>query len=275
LIKILENFMDWPTIGGKLGLRGPRWHWRLMRWERAYREMLHGGPTGSGTPATWVILAANLLAFSLMIIQGALAGRGIQPLFSPDGYLLIHAGAQYWPLVLAEGEWWRCLTYAYTHGGLIHLAFNMMVLYQVGPAIEGEIGTLRFATLYTLTALTATAAGLWWHPVVPVVGASGSLFGLIGFAIVYYHRVGGPAAHHLRNFMLRWAAFAFVFGLVVGADNAGHFGGAVGGAALGAVLPLGIRGRKTLRSLFNLLGSLCIAATAVSFMLLAWSWLGG
>jgi rhomboid protease GluP len=271
----LENFMDWPTFGAKFGLRGPRWHWRLMRWQRAYQEMLHGGPAGHGTPATWAILAINLVAFSLMIIQGALAGRGIQPLFSPDGYLLIHAGGQYWPLVLAEGEWWRCLTYAYTHGGLIHLAFNMMVLYQVGPAIESEIGTLRFATLYTLTALTATGAGWLWHPGTPVVGASGSLFGLIGFAIVYYHRVGGPAAHHLRNFMLRWAAFAFVFGLVVGADNAGHFGGALGGAALGAVLPLGIRGRQTLRPLFNLMGILCIAATIASLGLLGLSWTGG
>ena len=273
--KALENLMDWPTIGEKIGLRGPRWHWRLMRWERACREMLHGGSAGSGTPATWVILAVNLVAFSLMIIQGAIAGRGIQPLFNPDSELLVYVGAQFWPWVEIRGEWWRCLTYAYTHGGLIHLAFNMMVLYQIGPAIEGEIGTLRFVTLYTLTALTATGAGLLWHPVAPVVGASGALFGLIGFAIVYYHRVGGPAAHHLRNFMLRWAAFAFVFGLVVGADNAGHLGGALGGAVLGAVLPLGLRGRKSLRPLFNLLGSLCIAATIVSFGLLVVSWVGG
>jgi rhomboid protease GluP len=246
-----------------------------MRWERAWREMLRGGQAGGGTPATWAILAVNLVLFSLMVIQGALAGQGLRPLFSPDSYLLVHAGGQYWPLVLSEGQWWRCLTYAYTHGGIIHLAFNMMVLYQVGPAIEGEIGTLRFVSLYTLTALTATGAGLLWHPVAPVVGASGSIFGLIGFAVVYYHRVGGPAAHHLRNFMFRWAVFAFVFGLLVGADNAGHLGGALGGAVLGAVLPLGIRGRQTLRPLFNLLGSLCIAATVVSLALLAWSWLPG
>jgi len=267
--------MDWPTLGAKLGLRGPRWHWRLMRWERAWREMLHGGQAESSTPATWTILAINLVAFSLMLIHGAMAGQGLQPLFSPDAYLLVHSGGQYWPLVLNEGEWWRCLTYAYTHGGLIHLAFNMMVLYQVGPAIEGEVGTPRFVTLYTLTALTATLAGLFWHPVTPVVGASGSLFGLIGFAIVYYHRIGGPSAHHLRNFMIRWAAFAFIFGLLVGADNAGHLGGAAGGAAIGAVLPLGMRGRHTLRPLFNALGALCIAATCIALAMLIFSWIGG
>lgn len=267
--------MDWPTLGSKLGLRSTRWHWRLMRWERSWRDLTRGGQAGGQAPATWAILITNLITFSLMILQGAVAGQGLQPLFSPDGYLLVHAGGQYWPLVLAEGEWWRCLTYAYTHGGLIHLAFNMMVLYQVGPAIEGEIGTFRFFTLYTLTALTATAAGLYWHPIAPVVGASGSLFGLIGFAVAYYHRVGGPAAHHLRNYMFRWAAFAFVFGLVVGADNAGHLGGAVGGAILGLLLPLGIRGRLSLKPLFNTLGILCLAATLGSFVMLVLSWVGG
>lgn len=264
--------MDWPTLGEKIGLRGPRWHWRLMRWERTWRELLRGGQAGNASPVTWAILAVNLVAFTLMLIHGALAGQGIQPLFSPNTGLLLHAGGQYWPWVLNNNEWWRCITYAYTHGGLIHLAFNMMVLYQVGPVIEAEIGTLRFVTLYTLTALTATLAGLYWHPIVPVVGASGSIFGLIGFAIIYYHRVGGPAAHHLRNFMFRWAIFAFIFGLLVGADNAGHLGGAAGGAMLGAVLPLGIRGRQTLRPFFNALGGLCIAATVISLAMLVLSW---
>ena len=269
--------MDWPTIGAKLGLRTPKWHWRLLRWERAWRNLLQGGHANGATPLTWAILAINLAAFSVMVVKGALAGQGLRPLLNPDGYLLLHMGAQLWPLALVEGEWWRCLTYAYTHGGLIHLGFNMMVLYQVGPTIEAEIGSLRFITLYTLTALTATLAGLAWQLLMlkqwaPVVGASGSLFGLIGFAISYYHRVGGPTAHQLRNFMLKWAAFAFVFGLLVGADNAGHLGGAVGGALLGLVLPLGYRGRLTLKPLFNLLGGLSLAATVASLGLLVVSW---
>jgi rhomboid protease GluP len=73
--------------------------------------------------------------------------------------------------------------------------------------------------------------------------------------------------------MFRWAIFAFIFGLLVGADNAGHLGGAAGGAVLGTVLPLGIRGRQTLRPFFNGLGSLCIAATVASLVMLLMSWL--
>lgn len=112
--------------------------------------------------------------------------------------------------------------------GLIHLGFNMMVLFQVGPMLERELGLSRFFTLYTLTALTATGLGYFWHPNVTVIGASGSLFGLIGFSITYFHRMG-PSGKPVRDFMLKWAVFAFVFGFIVGADNAGHLGGGLGG----------------------------------------------
>jgi len=75
--------------------------------------------------------------------------------------------------------------------------------------------------------------------------------------------------------MLKWAAIAFVFGLLIGADNAGHLGGALGGAAFGLVLPLGIRGQQVLRGFFNLLGGLCVLATLASFALLILSWFTG
>ena len=79
-------------------------------------------------------------------------------------------------------------------------------------------------------------------------------------------------AQTYRNHMLRWAAIAFVFGLVIGADNAGHAGGALGGALLGLVLPLGVRGRQFMQPLFNLLGGVCILATLTSLLLLVVSW---
>jgi rhomboid protease GluP len=269
--------MDWKTFFDRLGMNGTRWQWRMMRWERSLREILQGNPSSGSWSAAKGLIAINLLLFGLMVAQGIGGGLGMSTLFRPGGYLLIHSGAQYWPLVLAEGQWWRCITYAFAHGGLIHLAFNMMVLYQIGPMIEEEIGTIRFIILYILTALTATFAGFGWQIIyikqwVPVVGASGSLFGLIGFAISYYHRIGGTMAHNYRNFMLRWAAIAFVFGLIIGADNAGHLGGAIGGALLGLVLPVGIRGRQLMRPFFNTLGAICILATAASLLIMVVSW---
>ncbi len=270
--------MDWKSFFDRLGMNGTRWQWRMMKWERNLRSIMQGNTSGGTWSVSKILICINLLLFGLMVAQGVGGGLGLSTIMNPGGYLLIHSGAQYWPLVLSEGEWWRCITYAFAHGGLIHLGFNMMVLYQIGPMVEEEIGTVRFIILYVLTALTATFAGFGWQIIyikqwVPVVGASGSLFGLIGFAISYFHRVGGPMAHNYRNHMLRWAAIAFVFGLLMGADNAGHLGGAVGGALFGLVLPIGVRGRQALRNFFNVLGTICVVATVASILIMISGWI--
>lgn len=263
--------MDWKRIFDSLGMNGSRWQWRIMRWERNIKALLSGQQLTTGFSLSHLLIGVNVFLFIAMILQGLLDNRGLGIIMNPDVPLLRHAGGQFWPWVFEYGEWWRCITYAYTHGGLIHLGFNMMVLYQVGPMLEREIGVPKFFTLYTFTALTATALGFIWHPNVTVIGASGSLFGLIGFSITYFHRMG-PVGKPLRDFMLKWALFAFVFGFLVGADNAGHLGGALGGAAIGALLPIGIRGRQASTKLFNTLAGLSLLATVASLLLLFISW---
>ncbi len=264
--------MDWKDFFDRLGMNGSRWQWRIMRWERTWKAFWGGDAASAGLSLSRGLIYLNVALFVLMVLAGLLTGRGLSTLLSPDIQLLVDSGGQFWPYTLQFNQWWRCITYAYTHGGAIHLAFNMMVLYQVGPLIEREIGTARFLVLYTVAALGATAAGYAWHPQVVVVGASGSLFGLIGFAVAYFHRVG-PAAHDLRNFMFKWAIFAFIFGIMVGADNAAHLGGAICGAVLGMLLPIGVRGRHKLRSVFNLTAAIAAAATLLSlgFLLVSWT----
>jgi rhomboid protease GluP len=249
-----------------------QWQWRLRRWQRNLRGLFRGDLQQAGISVTGTLIFANLVLFTLMIAQGILAGQKPAIIMNPDTYLLLHAWSQYWPLVLIEGQWWRCLTYAFAHGGIIHLGFNMVVLYQVGPLLENQIGKARFIFLYTFTALTATALGYFWHPMAPVVGASGSLFGLIGFSVVHYHRLG-PQGVQIRNFMLQWAIFAFVFGLLVGADNAGHLGGAIGGAVLGSLIPVSWRRRPLLDKAFNVFAMLSTAAIVCSLAMMILSWL--
>ena len=174
--------------------------------------------------------------------------------------------------MVQHGEWWRCISYAFTHGGLIHLGFNMMVLYQVGPHLEQEIGPSGFISLYVITALAATGLGYLWHPMIIVVGASGALFGMIGFSISYFHRIGGHHGHAQRDFMLRWALFAFIFGFMVGADNAAHLGGAVSGALFGLVYPISMRSRRALSPVTNALAGLSALAIIVSLAFLVLSW---
>ncbi len=75
--------------------------------------------------------------------------------------------------------------------------------------------------------------------------------------------------------MFKWAIFAFVFGLMVGADNAGHLGGGLGGAVFGLLLPMGVRRQGHVSKIFNLLAALCVAAIVGSLALLAFSIISG
>ena len=212
-----------------------------------------------------ILIYANLAMFTLMVLHGTVLGLGMRVILNPSLELLVAWWAQFWPYALA-GEIWRCLSYAYMHGGIIHLGFNMIVLYQVGPLIESEIGWQRFFTVYSITAIFATLAGLVIHPNVVVVGASGALFGIFGFAVSYYHRVGGSLGIQRRNFLFQWIVIALVFGFVVGADNAAHVGGLISGAAFGWLIPTTIRAQRKTDGLFNILAWLLAALTAASLI---------
>jgi rhomboid protease GluP len=265
--------VDWKRFFDNLGMNGTKWQWRIMRWKRQWQQIAQGSnSTTADFPITKLLLLVNLILFSIMVIRGAAAGLGMSTLLHPNTQLLVVSGGQWWPLVVQHGEWWRCISYAFTHGGLIHLGFNMVVLYQIGPQLEQEIGPRGFISLYVLTALAATFLGYIWHPMVVVVGASGALFGMIGFSISYFHRLGGYQAIAQRDFMLRWAFFAFIFGFIVGADNAAHLGGAISGAICGLIFPISLRSRRTLAPVINLASGLSIVATVASLTLLILSW---
>lgn len=227
-----------------------------------------------GRSLVQILIYANLALFTLMALHGTILGLGMQVMLRPPTNLLLFWGGQFWPLVLDGGQWWRCITYAFTHGGLIHLGFNMVVLYQVGPLLEQEIGWNRFLSVYTITALVATVAGLFWHPNTVTVGASGAIFGLIGFSVSYYHRIGGHIGLQRRNFMFQWAVMAFIFGIFVGADNAAHLGGLLSGAAIGWWMPISIRGLKQTDPLFRIAALIFAAVTVISILCIPLSWIG-
>lgn len=263
--------MDWKKLFDSIGMNGTKWQWRIIRWQQQAAQVRKGN-NPFDISASKILLYVNLLLFTILVLRGAMGGHGMNSILTPNSRTLVELGAQWWPLVIDHGQWWRCVTYAFTHGGLIHLAFNMMVLYQVGPQLEREIGTAGFTILYLFTALAATVLGLFWHPGVIVVGASGALFGLIGFSITYFHRIGGRFAHAQRDFMLKWAFFAFIFGLLIGADNAAHLGGVLSGAALGVVFPISIQARRTLAPLINVLFIASVVIISLSLGMLIASW---
>ena len=87
--------------------------------------------------ATIVLVAINLLVFLAEMAQGVLVS-GV------SGSGLVDDGAIYGPAI-ADGEWWRLVTGAFLHAGLIHIAFNMYLLSIIGGSLERYIGSIRFA----------------------------------------------------------------------------------------------------------------------------------
>ena len=266
--------MDWKRFFDSIGLNGTRWQWKIMLWQRKLKQggrSTHGYGGGSAM-ATNILLILNLAFFTAMVLRGMFYGGVFNALLHPGSELLVISGGQWWPWVLEHHQWWRCISYAFTHAGLIHIGFNMMVLYQIGPQLEREIGSAGFISVYVLCTVCATLLGLFWHPDIVVVGASGALFGLIGFSISYFHRVGGQYALAQRDFMLKWALFAFVFGFMVGADNAAHLGGALCGLACGALFPITVRGRQNWRVPINVVAIICTVATGASLAMVVATW---
>ncbi len=82
--------------------------------------------------------------------------------------------------VREDGEWYRLLSSAFLHAGGLHILFNMVALYFLGPSIEREVGALSFTGLYVASALLGSSAYVLLAENRPAVGASGAVFGLFG-----------------------------------------------------------------------------------------------
>jgi membrane associated rhomboid family serine protease len=139
---------------------------------------------------------------------------------------------------------WQLVTYAFLHGGMLHLAFNMFALYMFGGAIEQVFGTRRYLTYYFTcvisAALTQLAFALVSGGVYPTVGASGGVFGLLLAYGIYFpnNRVMllfPPIPLPARVFVLVYAAielFLGVTGTQEGVAHFAHLGGMIGGFIL-------------------------------------------
>jgi membrane associated rhomboid family serine protease len=119
------------------------------------------------TQVVRTLLIANIAAFFIQATQPALARVFV---FVPQ---------------LALMRPWSIITYMFLHGGLMHLAFNMLALYFFGPRIEERIGSRRFTTLYVLSGISGALLSFALAPGASLIGASAGVFGVM-FAFAYY-----------------------------------------------------------------------------------------
>jgi membrane associated rhomboid family serine protease len=141
---------------------------------------------------------------------------------------------------VAAGQYWRLLTSEFLHGGLIHLALNMVALYLFGPVAERVLGTSRFvATYVTLAVGASTFVYLFSAPNDLTTGASGAIFGLFGLVFVLMIRAG----QDVRSLLVLLAINAFI-SLQNNISWQAHLGGFLAGVALGGVYGYAPRGSR-------------------------------
>ena len=193
-------------------------------------------PSASTIGVTQIILGINLAVFLGM----ALATSSVMGFTGLD---LVRWGANYGPYTLS-GEWWRLLTSVFVHGGIIHIAFNMWCLWNLGALCEALYGPGTYATIYLLCGVGGSLGSVIWHSFgPPSVGASGAIFGLAG-ALLAAFKLGEFSVPRsaLSGTLRSLGAFVFynlIFGAAIrGVDNAAHIGGLITGLILGALIAL-------------------------------------
>jgi membrane associated rhomboid family serine protease len=237
------------------------------------QQVRHAGGTagrGGQTPATFTLIGVNVALF-----VGQLAAGGGATSFDGGGSLFtegalcgnaIGSGGFCGNVLTEGGEWWRIITGGFLHGGFLHLALNMFVLYILGTLIEPAIGTVRMVAIY-FVALVAGSLGalLLSDPAQFTVGASGAIYGLFGATIIVARDRG-------LNQIVSQLGFWLVLNLVLtfsvpGISVGGHLGGLVGGA-VAALVVLTAERRSAGRSMLGL-ELTALSALAVAFFAVA------
>ena len=173
-----------------------------------------------------------------MTILAACVAIGVATLVSPAIEAELGRRFAHFNVLVEAGEWWRLLTHAFLHVGLMHLAFNMYALYLFGPELEGKVGSLPFALLYAASAVGGgVAAFLFAGPEYVAVGASGAIFGLFGaWLFVAYRMRHSPGGRNLLSQLIAMLAINLALPLLL--PNIGwlaHLGGLVTGAVVAAI----------------------------------------
>jgi len=188
---------------------------------------------------TWIV-GINVLLYAASILldpsEAMSMDRGLLGVGSPANrslLLLGMTGGAVWTC----GHWWTLLTASFLHGSILHIYFNLSWLRQLGALTVSFLGPARFIFAYLATGVGGFLASNLWHNS-PTVGASCSIFGLMGVLIVFAQRRGGLLGQRLGKQLWIWTGIGLLFGLMIPmVNNAGHIGGLLTGMILGLVFP--------------------------------------
>lgn len=201
---------------------------------------------------TYALIIINVLVFLAMYIFG----KG-----SEDTLTLLLFGANY-PVLVRAGDYYRLITSAFLHVGLLHLIFNNYALYVIGSQLESFLGKAKFLIIYLISAICGSLMSMLFSDGISV-GASGAIFGLLGSLLYFGYNYRVYLGTVLKSQIIPLIILNLVIGFITpGIDNAAHIGGLLGG--LGMTMALGIK-YKT--STFEKVNGKIIMAVYIGFLI--------
>lgn len=205
-------------------------------------KVVHLRQASSVPQATYALIVINVIAFlaegsSVFSISGAPSGSVYL-----KGALL---GSSTFPQLagqgVAHGQLWRIVTSGFLHESLIHIGFNMYVLYILGRMLEPALGRVKFTAIYFVALFTGSLGALLVSPHDLTVGASGAVFGIMGAAAVEMRARQIPIMQSgVGTLILINLVISFT---IPGISWGGHVGGLIGGALATYLLQLADRRR--------------------------------
>ncbi|HEV3282900.1 MAG TPA: rhomboid family intramembrane serine protease [Solirubrobacteraceae bacterium] len=207
--------------------------------------------TNARPRVTLALIAVNVIVFLTEQGQFSIFGTGIHGAVINEGVLDRFNLA-------VEHQYWRLITAGFLHENLLHIGFNMYLLYLLGTMLEPAMGSVRFAAVY-FTSLLAGSFGAVLATAAPSLGASGAVFGLMGAAVVELRArrlsvmESGIGGLIVLNLILSFS----LANISVGA----HVGGLIGGAL--AALAIRAADRRNLGPL-GVIACVVLSAAAVA-----------
>jgi len=229
-----------PSCGALVGVNDER----CYTCGRANPGLWGFGPAlrqlGSDLGFVPLVLGASAVLYVLTLLA---SGRNLQimgggfNILAPSAPALLAFGASGGYPVFQMGSWWTVLSATWLHGSFLHILFNMMWVRDIGPSTADVVGPARTIIIYVVSGvcgfLLSSIASVYLPPLPLLrgaqltVGASASIFGLLG-ALVHYGRKSGSSYIHAQA--KQWALIMFIYGLIMpGIDNFAHAGGFLGG----------------------------------------------
>ena len=184
---------------------------------------------------TYALIGANIVIFLIMMLSGHF--NYITNLFCNYGD------------AVRMGQYYRLLTSAFIHGGILHLVVNMYSLYIVGSQVESYMGKFKYCIIYLFSAFIGNLLSITVSSYASV-GASGAIFGLLGSLLYFGYHYRVFLGNVLKSQIIPLILLNLFLGFMIpGIDNFAHIGGLIGGFLV--TLALGVKYKSSLFEKIN------------------------